>query len=380
MGTLDNYKNIGLALSGGGIRAAAYHAGVIKYLAEINKLEHIAHVSSVSGGTLLIGLVFHLSGYTWPSSQSYTDNIFYKLREIFFSKSLQSDAIKKMIFSPINWLHLFSRSNILAKSIYSVWEVKEKIDKLPSYPIWSINGTTSETGKRFRLKQSQMGDYELGYASTNSFLLAKAMALSAAFPFGFGPLSINADQFDWKKKKSWNSSAQLVPIVPEFKTIHIYDGGLYDNLGIEPFFDIGKQQIKSSAGIGSIILSDAGAPYSKEMIPSIFRPFGRLSRIIGVTMEQSRALRVRSYVNFITNNYGSGLYLQIGVDPRKLLNQYQPKEHNTNWGESSWLSQDKILYTKNYKTTLRKLQHSDFDLIAQHGYETAKVNSILFDK
>ena len=97
-------------------------------------------------------------------------------------------------------------------------------------------------------------------------------------------------------------------------------------------------------------------------------------------MEQSRALRVRSYVNFITNNYGSGLYLQIGVDPRKLLNQYQPKEHNTNWGESSWLSQDKILYTKNYKTTLRKLQHSDFDLIAQHGYETAKVNSILFDK
>ena len=46
-------RNIGLALSGGGFRASIFHMGVLKYLAEKNKLEEISYISSVSGGSLL---------------------------------------------------------------------------------------------------------------------------------------------------------------------------------------------------------------------------------------------------------------------------------------------------------------------------------------
>ena len=53
-------RNIGLALSGGGFRASIFHMGVLKYLAEKNKLEEISYISSVSGGSLLIGLIYSL--------------------------------------------------------------------------------------------------------------------------------------------------------------------------------------------------------------------------------------------------------------------------------------------------------------------------------
>ena len=50
-------NNIALALSGGGIRAMVFHLGVLKYLSEQNKLEEISHISTVSGGSLIIGLL-----------------------------------------------------------------------------------------------------------------------------------------------------------------------------------------------------------------------------------------------------------------------------------------------------------------------------------
>jgi len=62
---------IGLALSGGGVRAAAFHAGVLRYLAEKGFLEKVVHVSSVSGGSLFVGLVFQYGNCKWPGSEAY---------------------------------------------------------------------------------------------------------------------------------------------------------------------------------------------------------------------------------------------------------------------------------------------------------------------
>ncbi|MEF9672493.1 patatin-like phospholipase family protein [Pseudomonas sp. PCH446] len=44
-----------LALSGGGVRAMAFHLGVLKYLAEQQALERLTQISTVSGGSLLVG-------------------------------------------------------------------------------------------------------------------------------------------------------------------------------------------------------------------------------------------------------------------------------------------------------------------------------------
>ena len=50
----NDQVNVGLALSGGGIRALVFHLGVFKCLAEIGYWERISIISSVSGGSLVV--------------------------------------------------------------------------------------------------------------------------------------------------------------------------------------------------------------------------------------------------------------------------------------------------------------------------------------
>ena len=64
-----------------------------------------------------------------------------------------------------------------------------------------------------------------------NFPLGSALAVSAAFPIGFGPLALRADGYTWKKR-AWDApkgSEQVVEVGT--KRLHLYDGGLYDNLG-----------------------------------------------------------------------------------------------------------------------------------------------------
>jgi hypothetical protein len=121
---------------------------------------------------------------------------------------------------------------------------------LPQAPEWSINGTTAENGKRFRFKRHDIGDYTLGYASAERFPLASALAVSAAFPGGFGPLTLDACRFEWRRR-SWNDPPEAArPVDVPYRKLHLYDGGVYDNMGLEPFFDAGRQRPKHEDGLG----------------------------------------------------------------------------------------------------------------------------------
>ena len=50
-------RRIGLALSGGGVRAAAFHLGVLRRLAAEGLLERVSVISTVSGGSLVTAAV-----------------------------------------------------------------------------------------------------------------------------------------------------------------------------------------------------------------------------------------------------------------------------------------------------------------------------------
>ena len=50
--------NIGIALSGGGIRATIFHLGLFKWLAENGLLEEVKRVSTVSGASLCVATVY----------------------------------------------------------------------------------------------------------------------------------------------------------------------------------------------------------------------------------------------------------------------------------------------------------------------------------
>lgn len=67
---------IGLALSGGGFRAAVFHLGIVRWLAEEHLLERVTQVSTVSGGSLVTGAIFSAAGGEWPSSSEFLQTVY----------------------------------------------------------------------------------------------------------------------------------------------------------------------------------------------------------------------------------------------------------------------------------------------------------------
>ena len=346
--------NIALALSGGGIRAMVFHLGVLKYLSEQNKLEKVSHISTVSGGSLIIGLVLKENQMQWPTSPQFIELVLPSLREKLCTKSLMGGMIRQLL-KPKNWYFLLSRANLLAFALRDEWKINNKLIDLPAVPEWSINGTTAETGKRFRFKQVNFGDYILGYAPSKNFPLANALAVSAAFPGGIGPLVINAEPYEWSKRREWNEPVENASIVsPQHSSFHVYDGGVYDNLGLEPFFNMGTGILKENLPKDTkLLLSDAGAPLAQGFSLSKVNPW-RLKRVTDIISDQSRALRIRTFVNYIQKDASRGSLIYIA----------------DKINESQTCSSAEFAST--YPTNLNKLTYEKFDKLLSHGYEISR--------
>lgn len=341
---------ISLALSGGGIRAIVFHMGVLRLLAERHFLEDIQRISTVSGGSLLVGLILQENNIRWPSSEQFMSVVYPSLREKLCQKSLQWGAFRQLL-KPSNLRFILSRANLLALAIEREWNVRSKLSDLPTIPEWSINGTTAENGKRFRFKQVNLGDYQLGYAVPGAFPLASAIAVSAAFPGGFGPLKLDTTVFDWRRRE-WDAPVETEKSIDiGYNALHLYDGGVYDNLGLEPFFDAGKGKPKHPESV--IIVSDAGSPLPTGFSFLALNPF-RLKRLADIMADQAHALRVRTFSNYLQQKPGRGAFIYINT----------PVEAE--------LPCKSARFASNFPTTLRRVDMREFDLLANHGYRVAK--------
>ncbi|BDT72753.1 hypothetical protein os4_22980 [Comamonadaceae bacterium OS-4] len=328
-----------------------FHLGVLKLLAERGLLERVEKLSTVSGGSLVVGLVLHQTQLKWPTSSQFLSSVYPALRERLCARSLMWGAVRQLK-RPSQWRFLLSRANLLAGALRDEWGLTEKLRDLPSTPEWSINGTTAENGKRFRFKREDMGDYLLGYAAPNDFPLANAIAVSAAFPGGFGPLAIKSNDFVWKRRP-WGATVGTEEVVQlPYKYLHLYDGGVYDNLGLEPYFDAGKLQPKPPEM--PIIVSDAGAPLVQGFSYGPFSLY-RLKRVSDIISEQARSLRVRTFATYLQGAPARGAFMQIST-PVGALHRKSAE------------------FAATFPTTLRRLNTSEFDMLAGHGYEvTAQV-------
>jgi len=104
-----NQARIGLALSGGGIRAAIFHLGMLQYLAEAKLFDKIISISSVSGASLCIGAIFAANDNKWPSSEEYIKTVQPKVRKLILENDIQTSALRRIPVSPKYWWNKVGR-------------------------------------------------------------------------------------------------------------------------------------------------------------------------------------------------------------------------------------------------------------------------------
>ena len=135
---LKQDMKIGLALSGGGMRAAIFHLGVLKWLAEQGLLKRIHHISSVSGASIAVGLIFANNDNQWPSDVTFLSKVLPAMKRDIITKDIQWTALCRLIVSPYYWN---KKANLLAHVMEKRWKITACLQDIPTLPLWTINTT-----------------------------------------------------------------------------------------------------------------------------------------------------------------------------------------------------------------------------------------------
>jgi len=363
---------IGLVLSGGGTRAAVFHLGVLKRLAEAGRLEDVSRISTVSGGSLLTALVFSRAGMKWPSSRQYLEEILPQLEDLLTSKSLLTFCV--LLLSPGQWFRINHRARIVANLLAARWGVTGDLSELPEEPKWEINTTTLETGKNWYFSKTHMGDWVYGKHANPPFSIAEACAASAAVPYVLGALKLAMPESGWRSSH-YSSTKQLEERPGK---VRLWDGGVYENLGLERICKPGQDM----QGCDFAVISDASAPLKLDQSGFFTKLFsipwrmvsGKLTgpRLFDVASEQVRSLRVRMFFSDLFNDDRNteGVHIRLGNPVRQLDKQNKFKREEGEY--ENYQNEEEVRQASGHATTLSKLGKADFDCVCRHGYEAAE--------
>lgn len=363
--TSASTKKIGITLSGGGVRASVFHLGVLARLADEKLLENVTMISTVSGGSLVTGMIYQANNNKWPDSLEFKTNCIPFVKACVTERNLQLNAFLRLIFwpFPIFWK---GRASIFSAAMRRCWKIKSQLNEIPETPRWNINATAIESGKSWRfVPNNRMGDYLLNYVEKPEIRLSEALCCSAAVPFLIGPLKLRTNKYKWVKFDAAGTPGQApTPVEPAFKKLHIWDGGAYDNLGIEPLVKFNSGLVYRKE-MDFLVVSDAAMAITTKA-----RKWYEAMRLIDVTMDQVRALRARSLYDHFKLVKNSGAYLKIGESVSTIHSNSQctlPLAGITTAG----LTGANIGHARDYPTTLWKMKEEDFTNLFKHGWEVA---------
>jgi NTE family protein len=253
----DNHSQalVMLAFSGGGTRAAAFSYGVLQELSEsyIGKDEQrraltqeIDVISAVSGGS-----------FTAAYYGLYGDRIFEDYEQVFLRRDLQGE-LTSQVLNPLNWTRLLSPYYTRADMATELYD--DTIFNHATFgdlarsdgPFVIINATEMTLGTRFQFTQNYA---DIICTDLASLPVARAVTASSAVPLLFSPLTITnrAGECGWqtplwaeqalsspdRTSRLYNLASSMMALNDreDHPYLHLFDGGLADNLGLRAMLD-----------------------------------------------------------------------------------------------------------------------------------------------
>jgi predicted acylesterase/phospholipase RssA len=329
---------VGLAVSGGGSRAATFAAGALEALAEVpvqvgtetrSVLETVSYMSSVSGGSL--ATAYYVAKKPPRSEQMLAaEGLSPRYREFFsaYKTAMQSNFQRSALFRQLAFFRALNPTK-LAYSLSEVWDedflghttfaqLYER-EQRGDIPRVILNGTVYNSGRRFAFTTLPASDFDYDFIELLTKELKKPDRPVPVTPEGmaiiqkgldkasrqFLPLTferIGADYRTLRLSLAVATSASFPPVVgpvtyqvagrPNY--LHIGDGGLFDNLGTESLTTLFLKKIpQGSSKSGLIIVIDTSFPFDaggpgldkSEKGFEVFRDDP--SRIVGIMEERA---------------------------------------------------------------------------------------------
>jgi NTE family protein len=334
---MSEVDQIALCLSGGGYRAALFHLGALRRLNELGVLSKVTLISSVSGGSILAA---HLATHMRPWPEPGEKYLQWPEIEANFLKIVKRDIrtgpVLKRLLMPWNWFRSSTQVEAL-ESNYASGLTQLALSELPERPQFVFCATDMVNGVLWKFDRNETGSYVAGYSKPPSdWKLAKAVAASSCFPPVFSPLPLNlTDQY----KKGTNDS---------WRHMCVSDGGLYDNLGLEP-----------SKGY-TVLVSDGGAPFYPTAPTGLL---GRGKAYLSVMSRQAESVRKRWLISQFVQKERVGTYWGIGSAVCKY------REGDTD-GYSVALATETIA---RIRTDMDVFSNAEIAVLCNHGYLLADI-------
>ncbi len=285
---------IGLCLSGGGYRAMLFHVGSLWRLLELGYLKDVDRISSVSGGSItaaVLGLNWRiLSQGNW-TVQTFQQAVVDPIRRL-AGKTIDVKAVLLGFCLP------GSISDRLARIYRRELFGNATLQDLPDNPRFTINATNVGSAVLWRFAKPYMRDYRVGEVRTPKVPLALAVAASSAFPPVLSPAVLKLDPQGFTP-----NSGEDLQCPPYTSRAFFSDGGVYDNLGLEPVWKRYR----------TVLVSDAGARIAPTSRPAI-NWLSHIIRVLNIIDNQVRSLRKRQLIAAYEARLRSGTYWGIGTN------------------------------------------------------------------
>jgi NTE family protein len=343
----DSRPTVALCLSGGGYRATLFHLGAIRRLNELGVLHNISTISSVSGGSVASGYLAQT--IQWPLMDSLPaadwNEVERGLRRI-TTKDIRTWSLLKRGL-PWKWFDSNAGVDSLGK-YYTEYLGPLKLNELPGFPNFVFCASDMAFGVNWVFEKERVGSYQAGYCDPvpDEWTVAHAVSASSCFPPAYHPMSPGFLPAQLRHGR--------YPQGPErdklIKRMQLTDGGVYDNLAMEPV-------IKSH---DYVLVSDGGALFDYEARNALV---WRLKRYVAIMGNQATAVRKRWFISDLDNKLVSGTYWGIGSS-REKYGGIPPRGYSTNFAKD---------VIAKIRTDFDCFSDAEAGVLQNHGYFMADI-------
>jgi NTE family protein len=322
---------IGVCFSGGGYRASLFHAGAVRRLNELGLLTRADTITSVSGGSIMtaqLATYRRALGSEWQAGRVAPrfDELFAEPLRRFTQRNIRTRAVLGRL-RPRNWFRANVDSDALARR-YADGPAPGRLGDLPDHPrfVFVATDISNRTEWVFDAGRRVMGTDDRTWPAAD-WPLARATAASSCLPGVFTTMKVELGD----------------------TSVELTDGGIYDNLGLEPIW----------RDHAVVLVSDAAPSFTPD--PQLAAAVWKNLRFVVTLLEQATDVRKRWLIASFLAGELDGAYWGIGSFP---------SSYGSDAGYSDELVADVI---SQVRIDLDTFSDEEIAVLENHGYFMADV-------